>query len=157
MHIKSRSETKLVHLKKTTNFYCQKFIFFSVLMETKELNPHQICIYLANLKIAISFLWCSMNIAYMMVIIATTDYVHQVRNCNATVNGSQTIKYCNKRFTENKTQSEWEQIHYIKGCFNINGMQTNNNRVLNSSQTEYNLYVVQDYRYIQHTGLVYVR
>lgn len=76
MHIKSRSETKLVHLKKTTNFYCQKLIFFSVLMETKELNPHQICIYLANLKIAISFLWCSMNIAYMMVIIATTDYVH---------------------------------------------------------------------------------
>lgn len=52
MHIKSRSETKLVHLKKTTNFYCQKFIFFSVLMETKELNPHQICIYLANLKIS---------------------------------------------------------------------------------------------------------
>lgn len=55
-----------------------------------------------------------MNIAYMMVIIATTDYIHLLRNCNATVNGSQTIKYCNKRFTENKTQSEWEQIHYIK-------------------------------------------
>lgn len=39
MHIKSRSETKLVHLKKTTNFYCQKFIFFFCAYGNKRIKP----------------------------------------------------------------------------------------------------------------------
>lgn len=83
-----------------------------------------------------------------------------LRNCNATVNGSKTKKYCNKRFKlPYKTQSEQEQIQHIKWCFKSMACRLTTIGCwihCNSSQTEYNWYVVYMYNTLDVDFTLYI-